>query len=95
MGDVHTSLCRISNGDKLLLSELVKGNLMCLPRGHELQKCECNLRELLPLTNLFLRRKDKTSSPRCPRRLCQIDGDKAAKVDGCLDLFLVMWLVMG
>lgn len=68
---------------------------MCLPRGHELQKHECNLLELLHSTNLFLQRKDKTCSPGCPRRLCQIDGDKAAKVDGCLALFLVMWLVMG
>jgi hypothetical protein len=31
-------------------------NLMCLPRGHELQKRECNLPDLLHSINLFLLR---------------------------------------
>ena len=74
--------------------EFVKGNLMCLPRGHEWQNWECNLLGLLHSINLFLLRKDKTWSPGCPRRLCQVDDDKAANVDRCLALFVILWLVI-
>lgn len=53
MGDVHTSLCKISNDNKLWLWEGRNGNLTCLPRVQEWKKQEFKFQRLLYSNNLL------------------------------------------
>ena len=64
VGEVHTSECMSSKGNLDIESDKVKGSLVLLSKGHELQ----NEIELIPLKgkHLFEKRQESVLEVGCP-----------------------------